>query len=627
MLNIEKKLGATELWSLLAIAMIIFGARLNIIDVFSVAMPYWDDWGQASFLSRHIDGTLQFSDFISPSNQHRMMFTRLLAIGLIDLNQGQWDPVLAMIANSGMWTITALVLVSVAYLYRQHMQTPVIIILILLIWTFPISLVNTLWGIQSHNYFMILFAVLGCWLITYSAFSLRWWFGLICIFSACLTLAGGALLGLSVAFVSFISAVISNQQRSTNIITSVAALSAVCFGVMMILIEPTPSYIKSTFNLLNSVKTIGKSMSWPLTNFVWPSLIIALPILLILLKTLMLKQPIPKVVRYILSVYGFILLVSISIGIARASGGHGPSRRYFEFLSLAYVMSMFSLLLVQLKYWSYPKWLLQSIVFIWILILLAAIPWQIEVLNYTLNDRQKTRPPQEANVRMFINTHDYSWLKNKPFRHIPFHDPNLLGDAIIHFQKLDMLPYHLQYLGELKAPDLNDNSFIVNGSIDLNTGDSGGDFNGEQILGSYSNDGEKYKTGLYVSQSFNLSRDFIMIPISGNLGNDGTQLDFVNIETNKRYPVSPESSSENSWRAIFIKAPPGDYEIHAQDQSNEHWFAFATPRSVGRLSYYSIKLLDRGSLFWKLGILLLLLVNLKSIVRCIRIREYSVKDK
>jgi len=60
------------------------------------------------------------------------------------------------------------------------------------------------------------------------------------------------------------------------------------------------------------------------------------------------------------------------------------------------------------------------------------------------------------------------------------------------------------------------------------------------------------------------------------------------------------------WLTTQLKIPRGYYKIVAEDNSETGWFAFSSPRPVGRLSYYAQELSSFGHYIWQFALLLLL---------------------
>lgn len=601
--------------TIFSLGLIIFGVRVHIIDALAVSMPYWDDWGMAGFLNNYVKGELKLADFFTPVNEHRMVFNRLISITIFDLNQQQWDPQIMMIVNAGIWTLTGLLLVLIARRYQHEVKPIVLLTLILAIWLYPISPVNALWGIQTHNYMMILLSVSACWFINQRYMSASWWFGVFCMFCAGLSMAGGSFVAAAITVIFILVATIDKNNRKQFLITAAISSVATMFGLMLILTQSQSGAPQESWNLSYSLLTFSKSMSWPLVRQVWPFLIFALPILLLVKDVLLDKTQATPLVRFVLCLYFFVLSLALAIAVVRAFEGQGPSRRYMEFLALGQVASLLALILVQDRLAPSLK---NSLITVWLAAIIIALPFQIEILRFTLEDRENTIPFQTGNMHRFIYENDATALIDKPFRHVPFHNGQRLADALLEFASNDILPFQLQKPEPLITASTQSSIFVKNGSYLIQSDKKGVDYNGVPMLGSYDLNSENgmNAVGDFESAAFTLTRPFMMVGTLGLLGIENLSLTLVNTQTNTHRLLVPEEAGlqvSDTWLENFYAVEPGTYKLIASDQNPNFWFGFTAPRSVGRLSYLAQQLLERASLFWQLGLILLLLAQRKKI--------------
>lgn len=608
----------TTLW-LVAFALIIFGSRLNIIDLLAVGTPYWDDWGMASFLNRYFTDGLSFNEFFVASNEHRLSFNRLLSVIIFDLNQEQWDPMISMTLNAIIWTISGIILLKIFSNANEIGKSVVGITLVICFWVFPISLVNLLWGIQTHNYTMILFAILGCWLITNQPLTKYWWFGIFSMAAACVTMAGGSFVSLSVFGVYLLATIFCKQERANYMKTVIASGFVSILGMYSIFAQSSTKVGSNHVNWETATQTFLKTIAWPSTTYMWTALVYFLPI--IMLGVLALRENkfmLLRKTRFALCLYGFVFLNALAIAYARDAGGLGPTRRYFEFLALLPIASVLALhLLINLKQALSKKWLV-GLTVVWVASILISLPNQIEVLDYTLKDRAKVKPIQEEIVRNYLNTQDVTLLQNKPMRHVPFHHMQQFGYWLPIYNMNNILPYQIQQPKPLKASK-GDNVFVENGTFFpyrkmYQTG-----LFGEKVRGSYGfgNGGESV-TGGYESQVLRLDRSYAMIPVTGYTGYQGMSLKLVNQKTGKEYPIIPKeinSKYAERWRNVFVKVKKGKYRLVAEDNNKSLWFGFAAPRAVGKISYWNKRLIENGQFIWNIGALLILLLSSSTIFR------------
>ena len=127
-------------------------------------------------------------------NEHRIFFSRLLALSLLVTN-GQWDPHLQIVVNALLHSVAALVFAAILWLAMGRRHLPGVVLAVALTFAPPFGIENSLAGFQSAFYFLVLFSALALWLMgTSRPGTARWFLG--CFFAMCcpFTVAGGILI-------------------------------------------------------------------------------------------------------------------------------------------------------------------------------------------------------------------------------------------------------------------------------------------------------------------------------------------------------------------------------------------------------------------------------------------------
>ena len=90
-------------WRLVAaVFVVVIGLQLWLVAAAGTDIPFYDQWGiEGSWLfPSWVDGSLRAVDLVQPLNEHRMVWTHLLNLGLFMAN-GQWDPLVELGAING----------------------------------------------------------------------------------------------------------------------------------------------------------------------------------------------------------------------------------------------------------------------------------------------------------------------------------------------------------------------------------------------------------------------------------------------------------------------------------------------------------------------------------------------
>ena len=106
-------------------------------------------------------------------NEHRIFFTRLLALGLLMAN-GQWDPQLQQVVNTGLHAMTALVVAMMFWRASDGRRLNLVVVFCAVLFTLPFGWENTLAGFQSSFYLLLLFSVLSLALTVKRVRSAAW---------------------------------------------------------------------------------------------------------------------------------------------------------------------------------------------------------------------------------------------------------------------------------------------------------------------------------------------------------------------------------------------------------------------------------------------------------------------
>lgn len=593
--------------------LVFVGVRIHLIMVHGSQTPYWDDWAMGTRMAMYMESGFDPTWLYGLSNEHRAAFSKITNLLLFKLNHHQWDPYLTMVFNTFVWGASGLFLIYIGFREKSKINPWLFSSLVVVLWTYPLSLFNILSTIQTYLYYMILFVVCGFWLVTCKAFSLKWCCGMLLIAAACITTGGGSFAPVAVTAVSCFLAVLNKQGRTQHLITTGIAGVFAIFGMYLILSQGGGPGIATTKSLSTFFISLFKTLSWPSSDRVWPSIIFLLPIGLLALGIARKKIEQSRLATFTLMMAAFGVMLSIAIAYARGMDGSGPAERYFDFLTIYLVSSTLALMLIQGSALKFQRVFNRSLAVLWIIMCIAAIPYHLSVSRFSLNDRANLVPVQDDIMARYSVTSDPKIFQNRAFRQVPFPSAKILQDMMKRLNKTDTLPYSLQ--SSSMALQVEDNAFIVDGIAKPHDSRYRGL---ERVLGSFNlNSGAQNAMGEYTSEVFVAKRPYLMIPVSGYLGSKGTSLTLVGEDNGKIVDIAPKAlspSHENQWREILVIAPDKRFRIVARDESPQVWFAYAAPRSVGRLSYLVDRIIKNSDKIWVFGLLLLIVAFRHQIV-------------
>ena len=154
-------LGARGAWVMPAmVGCGVIAVQLALVAACGTDVPFQDQWDAEGrgLYPAWIDGTLRAGDLLRAHNEHRIAWTQAMNLGLFVVN-GQWDPLVQMIAVAGLRAASAAGLAGMLARYlgakgRAWVGAGVGLgFLPVLAWH------NALWGFQSHVYFAMIFSL------------------------------------------------------------------------------------------------------------------------------------------------------------------------------------------------------------------------------------------------------------------------------------------------------------------------------------------------------------------------------------------------------------------------------------------------------------------------------------
>lgn len=312
---------------LAAVACTVFGSRLIIVSAFGSSVPVLDQWdGEAAALySPYLKGTLSFGALFAPHNEHRILLTRLLALGHLEL-AGEWNTRLEMIFGALVLTAVVTWLAALLMPLVAPHRRVLFACFVALVFAFPIDFENTLWGFQSQIYLALFFGVAA--LVAFASarpFSPRWCGGLFAGVLAYFSYATGV-----AALVA--AGILVSLQLATNVRKrcgrEVAAVVVIVFVAVAIILSGS-----------HSTKTISTLWDFVagIAIFAALTLVGGIPLIFFCRYTLTSR---PDVSHPAWMMVGFSAWVSIQLMLFVYGRGSLVAPRYMAIVLLVYPMAL-----------------------------------------------------------------------------------------------------------------------------------------------------------------------------------------------------------------------------------------------------------------------------------------------
>lgn len=413
--------GWKRVCGLLALFAIVYGARLWIVDACGSPVPFWDQWDVEwrKLFGPFLRGELSLSHFLQAHNEHRVVLTRLLALGLLQLD-GMWDPRLEMVVNAAIAAGSATLMAHLLLLEIGGAWWRPVVSAVALLWALPYGFENTIWGIQSVVYFMVLFSFLALWgLACGPPYSIRWWIGLASAFLACLTMASGFLAGLVVVACRCLAIALNRRTWRTHWLTLLVCL--VCAAVSLLLTPHVSKHeVLHAKGLRYFLESLFKHLSWPATRQPVAFLLFQVP--LFANARALFREKSPQPARWFLLGLGIWAVLQAGIlAYGRGGLGWGPQSRYQDPLAIGFLASFVALLLEwpRINRWIRYGWILFALV--------GLIQGASHDLRRSLPQQRQHMLEQVRRCQTYVESHDPGVLSaSLQFLDIPYPDPEML---------------------------------------------------------------------------------------------------------------------------------------------------------------------------------------------------------
>lgn len=436
--NFQQKILSPKIQGILqwaSFVLLLLGSKIFLIAKFGNATPYWDQWDAEGlklyqpFLTKSISAEHIFA----LHNEHRIVTTRLLALLELGIN-GVWNPLLQMVVNSILHAFTIGLCILLFAKAAGIKSTKILMIFALVLFSLPYAWENTLAGFQSQFYFVVLFNLTALWLLsTAQPFSKNWWLGLLSAVFAFFSLASGVF-SLAAAAGTNTLIYLLNIRRTRNQIISVLILAI--FFILGALATPSlvgHAHLKAA-SLHQFLDALLLTLGWPnsLNSSVSPHVISVvirnLPMAALAFSLFKNKPETQDRHWFLFSCALWVVGTAASISYGRAVGSLSP--RYLDLFAIS-VFINFACLITLVRSTLYSNKRTMAIVSIWSVLVLssAIVQTRINTPN-ELAAKHSTSLEQEKNTRNYILTGDIENLRNKPFLHIPYPDPDHLATVL-----------------------------------------------------------------------------------------------------------------------------------------------------------------------------------------------------
>jgi hypothetical protein len=574
----------SALW-VIVLCLIVFSSKLLLMRQNPVTTPFWDQWDAeaAALFIPYQQWSLPWQTMFGLHNEHRVLFSRLIALDLLALN-GEWDPRLEQVANACMHTVTAAIVVLMVWIAAGRRRLDLIVLVCALTFAAPFAWENTLIGFQSAFYFLLLFSVLALALITtFRPGTAGWRLGWLCAFLGLFTAAGGLLTPVAIAVVVGLRIVDDpSQWRAAR--ADLIGIGIVLTAGVLTMSPPLEyhAYLKAK-SVSDVAVTLGHNLAWPWIGRPAVSLIMWLPAALLMAGALLRRGRTTAFERLALGLGAWVALQAAALAYGRGGGGALPATRYLDFLSLGFVANTMAMLALfdRARERGFAKPVAIAVVAVWFTAGIAGIDHLTSQSLLNLELWRSYFAAHTTTVRRFVATNDVDDLKaRRPLAEVPYPNHERLIGLLQDPDVRRILPASVREPIPVWPKPSADHAFVREGGDRRIPSDPVA-----RGWWSLSDDGRRAQ-GRFESAPTGPCRagGRMAFQIAGYLGWEGQRLAVKDLQTgSERAIVLPEVAKER-WVETRVPCPDGPFSIVAVDASPDSWFGFREPVEVGWLS-------------------------------------------
>ncbi|MSU48869.1 MAG: hypothetical protein EXS37_07250 [Opitutus sp.] len=576
----------------LALFLLIWGARLAVLDRFGSDLPYWDQWsheGYETYVPWFERGEL-WKNLARPNNEHRVGVTVALNLSLVALG-GQWDVRVQCLVNAALLASLAAggFFLVLGRFPRGWALTFGLVFGLLA--AAPLAWENIIGGFQSQFYFLIFFsfvamaAVLGA-----RPLSWRWW----------LAVPAGALalfsMGSGFLWIVPVASIVALRKWGRGVSwrdTLIALALLAAFGVLggWLHAPATGLNFLHARNAVEFVHYAAQCLAWPLGRFPILATLVWWPWTALLVARF--KRPAPTdagAMDFVLAAGAWVLLQAAAVSYSRGASPGLPPSRYGDIFALGPVLAIASLALLA------PGWPARTRVAAALVAFAAvgAAHTGRESWTNAIPTRHAAVLEYEHSVRDYVLTGDVATFVK---RSVPFPLPDYLSHVVGLPTIRAMLP------SSVRAP-------IAIAGLD------GPPPPATTLPLLHRATRTIHAPGEWRSAPISAGTGWWKIETAGHVGQPGLSLELRSVADDRLLAnVAPTKPAAGSWRAAYVPAPREPSILVARAIAPDAWVGFSEPVALSSLSYQTWRIARQGGWIALIGLVAFVILGVGLLAR------------
>lgn len=592
----------------LSLFFLVLGSKLWTLKLYGSDVPCWDQW-DADVLHVFVpffNHQLTLHDFFRQHNEHRVVFTKLLNLGLLMVS-GQWDPRVQCVVNACLHSSLA---VAFFFFARRLLTTrwhAVLFLATAVMFGLPIARQNILGGFHSAQYLLLWFSLIAMTALSLARpWSLWWWVGTLFAIAANFTLGSGFFASVSFASILMARVIFRQIPWKTSLPTFGACGIAVLVGVLSYAPISGNDWMKA-HSFREFYLTLAHCLQWPNSGvpwrtqndlIPWVALVVYMPF--IIFAGFSLRRGVRYNEENAAIALGFwVIFQSAATAYARSIGGSWPASRYLDTLAIGVLLN--ALLLGVLSSRIVQPRLRRTLIglgVVWLLLVGQGLWQHIRyVLKVDFPENKQELVSYETNVRNYLLTENIAELEGKV---IPYINAPELVMRLSFPEIRAILPSSIRPPLKLNFQAVPENSFTFN---------EGNHFASSAALcevGSVAGITRGECVSSVFKPQFNGYLSFKA------LAKNDTHLAFRLNSKDKDDPqlFSRKLSGSDGLQTVYIPTKAKNEQVAISNLNSEGPFTLGPPVEISTLSYAALRMVQSGRAIFFTTLLLTTLFGL-----------------
>lgn len=552
--------------------------RAYLVLTYGSSGPFWDQWDAEfdNLLLPFLRGELGAGHFFSAHNEHRILFTRLISLGLFTANSNQFDAKVEMLLNV---LPHAAAIGTMAWICLRTLPAtarPLLAIGVFVLAASPLDWENLIAGFQNQFFILALFSVVTAWLASADVLGHNRLMAMVlCAGMALFTMASGVFAAAAAAGLLIQRLSAADVDRRQGVIALILMLAIAAAG-LLIMPKPPQGDSLNAHSAEQFLHALKNTLAWPLSPSWISAAVLWLPsatLIVLMVNRMLARAEAPRGERFSFAIAGWVLVQAAAMAYSR--GGevqNGVTSRYTDLLILGVINNLWLVLYASFRHdsrWSSWGRTLVPVAFIgWTA--LGLYP-NFLTAKASMEERSRAGSSQERILASYLRDGDLNALRVAPGR-FPYPDAERIARVLSADDAAGIMPMEIRRPLPFEFADCNGVS-------------SPGAYTSlpamPYALGTYTPGRGDANLTDCISTSVATEGGWIAYRQSGA---GAPSVDARLVGRDHIVDLTRNGIKGERWQTNLKRLPADEYKLQITDSDMHTWVAVTPPVKIGRLS-------------------------------------------